>query len=305
MMLQSHYWYFLKHNIRARVLNQRSPLLASFKITYRCTLRCRSCPFWKMDPISISYERAISVIDELYRQGVRMLVFEGGEPLLWRDGNYHLKHLVKYAQQKFFRVGITTNGTLPIDSEADVVWVSIDGLKSAHESNRGPCFDKIMDHLQASTHPNLLAHITISRLNFHEIPALVKFLASRVRGITIQFYYPFPNSDDLWLPTPRREQVLDQLIELKRQGYPLFDSIDTLNDLKRNTWRCHDWLIANAEPDGTINVGCYLKNRAKILCTKCGFAAHTEIARAWDWSLGAILAGHRTFRFKMIEWRPK
>ncbi len=300
VMLQSHYWYFLKHNLKARLLHKRSPLLASFKITYRCTLRCRSCPFWKMEPLSISYEHAIKVMDELYHLGVRLLVFEGGEPLLWKDGNYHLNHLVSYAQTKFFRVGVTTNGTLPIETSADVVWVSIDGLKYAHESNRGPCFEKILTNLRASSHSNLLAHITISRLNFHEIPALVKFLSARVRGITIQFYYPFPNSDDLWLPAPQREQVVDQLIALKRQGYPLFDSIATLQALKRNTWNCHDWLIANAEPDGRINVGCYLKDRAEISCAKCGFAAHTEIAKAWDWNWGAILAGHRTFRFRVI-----
>ncbi len=305
MMLQSHYWYFLKHNLRGRLLSKRSPLLASFKITYRCTLRCRSCPFWKMEPITISYGHAISVMDELHRRGVRLLVFEGGEPMLWRDENHDVQDLVDYAQQKFFRVGITTNGTLPIETSADVVWVSIDGLKAAHENNRGPCFDKIMVNLRNSSHPNLLAHITISRLNVHDIPALVEFLAPHVRGITIQFYYPFPNADDLWLPTPQRIQVLDQLIKMKRQGYPLFDSIATLNDLKHNTWRCHDWLIANAEPDGRINVGCYLKDRADISCAKCGFAAHAEIAKAWDWSLGAILAGHRAFQFKLMDWRSK
>ena len=36
--------------------------------------------------------------------------------------------------------------------------------------------------------------------------------------------------------------MLDQLIGLKRQGYQIFDSVSTLQGLKRNTWRCHDWL---------------------------------------------------------------
>jgi len=299
-MLRSHYGYFLKHNIISRLFQIRQPLLASFKITYRCTLKCRSCPFWKMEPLSIAYHRAMEIMNEFHRKGVRLLIFEGGEPFLWQDGDYHLEDLVRFAKQKFFRVGITTNGTLPIATEADVVWVSIDGLQQTHEKNRGKCFEKIMATIAASSHANILAHITINRLNFTEIPELIAFLSKKVRGITIQFYYPFPNSDDLWLPEPDRIAVLNQLIELKQQGYPIFNSTATLEGLKKNTWKCHDWLIANAEPDGRMNIGCYLKDRAEISCEKCGFAAHTEIAKAYDWNFGAILAGQKTFNFRLI-----
>ncbi len=299
-MVQSHYLYFLKHNISSRLFRIRQPLLASFKITYRCTLQCRSCPFWKMEPLTISYNRAVEMMNEFHRKGVRLLIFEGGEPFLWRDGDYRLEDLVRCAKQKFFRIGITTNGTLPIATEADVVWVSIDGLPQTHEKNRGKCFEKIIANIEAASHPNILAHITINRLNHQEIPSLVKLLATKVHGITIQFYYPFPNSDDLWLPEQDRIRVLNQLIELKQQGYPIFNSVTTLEGLKKNSWKCHDWLISNAEPDGRMNIGCYLKDRAEISCEKCGFAAHTEIAKAYDWNWGAILAGHRTFGFRIL-----
>jgi MoaA/NifB/PqqE/SkfB family radical SAM enzyme len=297
---QSHYLSFLKHNIKSRFFGIKQPLLASFKITYRCTLKCRSCPFWKMEPLSISYQRAVEIMDEFHCKGVRLLIFEGGEPFIWRDRDYRLEDLVQYARQKFFRVGITTNGTLPIETAADVVWVSVDGLKGTHENNRGGCFDKILANIRVSSHAKILTHITINRLNYQEIPSLIEFLSGKVKGITVQFYYPFPNADDLWLPEPERIETLDQLIKLKRQGYPIFDSISTLEDLKKNTWKCHDWLIANAEPDGRVNIGCYLKDRAEISCEKCGFVAHAEIAKAYDWNLGAILVGQRTFKFRLI-----
>lgn len=297
LMLRSHYLYFLKHNISSRIFGRKQPLLASFKITYRCTLKCRSCPFWKMEPISIAYDDAIKIMGSLYQKGVRLLIFEGGEPFVWREGEYQLDDLVTYAKSKFFRVGITTNGTLPIETSADVVWISIDGLKEHHDKNRGECFDKIIANIKASSHSQILAHITINQLNHQEIPALVKFLSGKVKGITVQFYYPFPNTDDLWLTEPKRITVLNRLIDLKKQGYPIFDSISTLNGLKKNSWKCHDWLIANAEPDGKMNIGCYLKNRAEISCEKCGFAAHTEISKAYDWNFGAILSGQKTFNF--------
>ncbi|MDW7682414.1 MAG: hypothetical protein SCK70_17750, partial [bacterium] len=222
--------------------------------------------------MKISYNDALRVMDELFARGVRLLIFEGGEPFLWKDGKYSLDQLVQYARERFFRVGITTNGLLPLESSADIIWVSIDGLKKTHEANRGVCFDKIMHNIDSSSHPRIFANITINKLNYQEIPSLIKFLDKKVRGITIQFYYPFPNSEDLALSNSGRKVVLEKLIDLKKNGYPILDSISVLEALKDNQWRCNDWLIANAEPDGHINIGCYLKDRAEISCDQCGFA---------------------------------
>ncbi len=298
-MLQSHYLYFLKHNLGSRIFGLKKPLLAGFKITNRCNLKCTSCPFWKKNPKDISFTKAKNILDKLYEAGVRLLIFEGGEPFIWKDGKYQIEDLVKYAKRIFFRVGITTNGTLPLKSSADIIWVSIDGLKEMHELNRGKSFDKIMINLKNSTHPNLLTNITITKLNWHEIPELVKYLETKVRGITIQFYYPFPNTIDLSLETTNRIKVLDDLISLKKEGYNILDSIQALQALKKNTWRCHDWLIANAEPDGKMNIGCYLKDRAEISCENCGFAAHAEISLAYDFYWEAIAVGKKTFAFRV------
>ncbi len=299
-MLKSHYLYFLKHNISARLFGKKKPLLASFKVTYRCTLKCRSCPFWKMESRDIQFQKALEVMDYLYEQGIRLIIFEGGEPFVWRDQDCQLEDLVKQAKQKFFSVGITTNGTLPLSSSADILWVSFDGLKETHEKNRGPCFDKIIRNIEQSAHPKILANITINKLNVTEIHQLVRFLSDKVKGITIQFYYPFPNTEDLALTKDQRIRVLDELIQLKQQGLPILDANDTLQNLKKNDWTCHDWLIASAEPDGSVHIGCYLKNRADVSCEKCGFAAHAEVSKAYDWNWQSILVGKKTFDFRVI-----
>ncbi len=71
------------------ILGQRIPLLASFKLTYRCNLACRACPFHRRagEPDGhMGWDTAVRCLHELSRSGCRMIVFEGGEPLLWRDG---------------------------------------------------------------------------------------------------------------------------------------------------------------------------------------------------------------------------
>ncbi|UCE19555.1 MAG: radical SAM protein [Gemmatimonadota bacterium] len=297
-MFGHQYLYFLKHNLEARLLKRRRPLLAGFKITNRCNLRCRVCPFWKMADDNVPYTLALGVMDKLYAGGVRLLILEGGEPLIWKDEDKVFEDLVREAKTRFFCTGVTTNGLLPLETSADTVWVSVDGLRDTHNYNRGNSFDRVMANIESSSHPKILANITINRVNCKEIPELIEFLDGRVKGITIQFYYPYEGTQDLWVERPERVWVLDELMRLKGEGYAILDSYITLEALKENTWRCHSWLIANAEPDGSINYGCYLKNRADISCAKCGFAAHTEISKAYDWNLQAIRAGSKIFGFR-------
>ena len=292
-----HYLYFLGHNLRARLLGQRRPLLAGFKLTHRCNLRCPACPFWRRPLADITYLQALAALDALYAAGARLVIFEGGEPFLWRDGERRVEDLVRVARKRFFAVGITTNGTLPLETTADMVWVSIDGPREVHDAYRGPSYDRILANIAASGHPRVMANVTINRLNCTRIAELVRDLKGRVHGITIQFAYPYADGEDLTVSPGERRAVLDELIALKRQGYPLLDSYGVLERLKDNTWRCHDWLIANVEPDGRTHLGCYLKGRAEVDCRKCGFAAHAELSRAFDWDPTAIDCGRRVFGF--------
>ncbi|MGI6210033.1 MAG: DUF3463 domain-containing protein [Anaerolineae bacterium] len=281
--------------IEARVFGRRRPLLSGYKITHRCNLRCVHCPFWQRKEPDPSAEEARAVVDQLYDAGVRLLILEGGEPLLWHDGDTRLSDLMLYAKDRFWSVGLVTNGTLPIPDEPDVVWVSVDGLEETTKRIRGPIFAKQMENIARSRHPRLFANITISTLNAAEIPALVEHLAERVRGITVQFYYPYEDDLSLFVPFEERRQVLERLIEMKRQGYPLLDSVDALQALKAPGWRCHPWLVANANPDGSIQQGCYLQGRGPVACERCGFAAHVEMSLAFDLNPRAIQAGLAIF----------
>lgn len=281
---------------RNYLLSRRKPFLASYKLTYRCNLACRQCPFYTMDSRDPAWEQACAVIDRLYQRGSRILIFEGGEPLLWKDGSHRLSDLIVYAQQRFFSIGLTTNGTLPLDLPARVIWVSIDGFQATHDQLRcAPVFDRIIGNVRTSDHPRLFAHVTANAVNAAEIPRLLTFLNGIFRGITLQFYYPYNRQDDLFLDFDRRALLLDQVIELKRSGVRILNSIPALQALKRNTWTCRDELVDNANPDGSLQQGCYLKGRADIDCSRCGFSPHTEVSLACQGNPWAVQAGLRIF----------
>lgn len=296
-MRLSHYLYFARHNLESRLFGRKRPLLTGFKLTDRCNLRCRVCPFWQRETREMSFAQVKDVLRHLYQSGVRLMILEGGEPFLWRDGPHQLEDVVAESKKLFFCTGIVTNGLIPIETKADVVWVSVDGLRESHNYNRGPTFDKVIANIQGSRHPRLFASVTINSVNWQEIPDLVRFLSDKVKGITIQFYYPYEGTEDLSLSPVDRREVLDQIIELKRAGYPVSDSIPALAALRDNSWRCFPWLISSVEPDGQVTFGCYLMNRAAVNCARCGFAAHTEISMAYDWNPAAIYAGATIFGF--------
>src|SRR3990172_9641220 len=90
------------------LLTRRKPFLASFKLTYRCNLRCQQCPFWALESPDPSFEQACPILDQLYQRGDRMVVFEGGEPMLWHDGDHRVHDLLRYSRPRLFSGGVAS-----------------------------------------------------------------------------------------------------------------------------------------------------------------------------------------------------
>ncbi len=100
-MRLTHYLYFLRHNLESRLLGRKRPLLTGFKLTDRCNLRCRACPFWQRETEEMSFPQVQEVLLRMYHSGVRLMILEGGEPFLWRDGAYGLEDVVAECKKLF------------------------------------------------------------------------------------------------------------------------------------------------------------------------------------------------------------
>ncbi|HOQ40801.1 MAG TPA: radical SAM protein [Smithellaceae bacterium] len=283
--------------VERKFLGHRIPLLASFKITYRCNLACRACPFHLRTGVEnghMSWDEAIRALESLHRLGTRVVVFEGGEPLLWRDGPYRFHDLVSYARRRFLRVAVTTNGTLPLDVPAHTIWVSLDGMKEAHDALRGDSFDRVYNSLKTTRHPRVFIHCTLNRKNWQDVEPLAKWVRGipGIKGMTVQFFYPYNQGEDnLALSPNERRTAIEKLLDLKKQGYSILNSAGRLRAMKDNRWRCHDDVLVNVDPDGTITKGCYVKNRGGINCDACGFTPVAEASGALDLLPESLYAG--------------
>ncbi|MDD5475674.1 MAG: radical SAM protein [Syntrophales bacterium] len=284
-----------------RKLGRRTiPLLASFKVTHRCNLACRACPFHRREDrsTSMTWETARVVMETLSRLGTRIVIFEGGEPLLWHDGPFRLHDLVREARNRFLRVAVTTNGTLPLDVPAHAIWVSVDGLKETQDNLRSGSFDRIMENLQGSDHDRIFVHCTLNRENLGDIEGLARWARDLpvVKGLTFQFFYPYKQGeDDLSLFPEQRRWAVESLLDLKKRGFPVMNSSNILRAMASGRWRCHDDILINVDPDGSITHGCYAKSRGEINCAACGFTPVAEASGALDLKPGSIYAGWRLF----------
>jgi Fe-coproporphyrin III synthase len=289
--------FFLQRKITGR----KPPLLASFKVTYRCNLACRACPFHLRSDdqqVHISWNKAIEALETLRRLGTRMVVFEGGEPLLWRDGSYRLHDLVLYARKRFLRVAVTTNGTIPLDVPAHTLWVSLDGLKDTHDYLRSNSFDLIHSNIKKTKHPRVFVHCTLNRRNWRDIDALARWVQKMptLKGMTCQFFYPYnQGEEDLVISPEERRAAIEKILELKKSGLPILNSAGRLEAMIDNRWNCHDDILINVDPDGTITKGCYVKSRGEINCDACGFTPVAEASGALDLIPGSLFTGWRLF----------
>jgi len=292
---------FFSFFIRRKIFGQKIPLLASFKLTYRCNLTCLACPFHLRaaeENGHMNWYLALTSLDTLKQLGALIVVLEGGEPLLWQDGKYSLCDLIEYAKRQFPVVAVTTNGTFPLDAPADILWVSLDGLKESQDRLRSQSFDKVWSNLRASRHPRLFVHFTINRENRHDIRPLLEELKDikAFGGMTVQLFYPYGQGEaPLALSDDERRDVLEAVIAMKKQGFPILNSAGSLSAMIANNWCCHDDILINVDPDGTITRGCYVKNRGRINCRACGFSPVSEASGVLDLFPGSLSAGWSIF----------
>lgn len=228
------------------------------------------------------------------------MIFEGGEPLIWKDreSNKDIHDIIKFARKLFYHIGVTTNGIQELSSiESDIVFVSIDGLQRTHDRIRGKSFDRIIENIRANkSSKRIIANICASKINWKEIPELIKFLNDITHGVTIQFFYPYSNVINQTIIQQEKKLLLKELIGMKKQGYKILDSIACMQRMMENTWKCYDFLVSSVEPDGTTHYGCYLKNKAEnISCSDCGFAVHCEISLAYSLNMDALNSARKIF----------
>lgn len=281
--------------IKTRIFKWKIPLQTVIFITDYCNLKCKHCSEDVHKGTTMkTYENVREELLYSYKLGSRFVDFEGGEPTLWQDWQYRLNDLISLAKEiGFFSATITTNAQCSFKGcQADSLWVSLDGYKEFHDAVRGAgAFEKLDKNIKESEHPALSVNMAINRINRKSVKDTVQYAKDNpaIKSISLNFHTPYPGTEDLALTWDERVKVIDEIIEMKKAGYPIMNSISGLKMMKKHEFKKYCWvtnfILTNATrlpecPGSTVGI-----------CNECGFCMAGEMYSVMHLKLDTLLAG--------------
>ncbi|MDR0427342.1 MAG: radical SAM protein [Dysgonamonadaceae bacterium] len=291
-------WWFFK----AKFSGSKKPLQSVIFINDNCNLACKHCSVYKSENPNIkSYDQIKEELEYSYNQGSRFVDFEGGEPTLWKKGDKDLNSLIRLAKKiGFFSTTITTNAQRPFTgSEADSIWVSLDGIGKYHDEIRGKgAFERLVKNISSANHPALSVNMVVNVLNYPSVEETIRFVKDNpnIKSISINFHTPYPGTEHLFLDWGKRTEVIDLVIRMKKQGYPIMNSVSGLKLMKHNNFKKECWVSNFITSDGTRLTECAGKTAG--VCERCGLSMAGEMASVFSLKPDTIFAGMKLRMFR-------
>lgn len=243
--------------LRSKLFNKRIPVIANILIVNRCNLKCFYCypNSFNRQIEDMSFGDFKKIIDILNKKGTKIVIFLGGEPLIQSD----FSQFVDYVLSKGMFCEVVTNGyfvkeRLDTLKRVDSVCVSIDGNEESNDKNRGQgSFKRAMEAIEILLENKIHTRIkaVITRNNVNDIDFLANL--AKEKGMVLMAILPtvyedriYPNNvKDLWLSKDEYRNFIKKLIQLKKEGYPIFDSFTALRYCLRWPFEFHEILYGN------------------------------------------------------------
>ncbi len=267
------------HAIRTHRTNRRRvargdfklrPLVGSYYVTHRCNLKCQYCTehYPIRDTVDLDTEGAFAVLARMRRE-MAAIYFTGGEPLVRPD----IVDIVREAHRlKFFPIYLGTNGLLlPLRDKAldyvDRLVISLDSMNAeAWDAvlNAGPGqarrIHDIIAHYarnQRRRHISIMINCVITGDSIAEVYRVMEFC---FRHDVV--FAPVAAATDS-LPDrelharPDYQRLVRHIVELKRRGYPILGSIDSIETLLLGRpFPCYAMAVPHVYPNGDVFYPC-------------------------------------------------
>lgn len=315
--------WFLKNVI----FKKHGPLQTVLFITDYCNLKCKHC--FEMGHACTMQKTYQNIKEELlysYKKGSRFVDFEGGEPTLWRQkadettpakgvdsltdasGNalLNINDLILLAKEiGFFSCTVTTNAQMDFSwVNADLVWMSLDGYKDYHDRVRGEgAFAKLeanaalfaekqKEKKAAGKKPCVLGcNMAVNTINQDSVADVMRYVkeSPAIESIAVNFHTPYPGTEALMLSDADKARAVDTIIALKKQKYPIQNSVSGLKMMKKRGFKKNCWVSNFIITDGTKFTAC--PGEVLGICDDCGFCMAGEMYCVMHLKIDTLLSG--------------
>ncbi len=275
--------------VRFAVLRKDGPFVLGLMTNDTCNLNCIDCRVANVHGNNMSFGQIRSVFEDYYAKGVRFVYLAGGEPYLWRDGDRRLRDVVTLARETgFVTVHIYTNGTVRMDADPDLHWVSIDGIGETFEKMRGIPLERVLRKLRQFDDRFFIVFV-VNTINYQEIRPFLEFVAREFPLSQVMFYFhtPYYGIDRLYMSQEQRQEAVDSLLACKKDGLPVLNSKAGLMYYlagKPGRPMPYWWVV-----DEFGEYPCCRSSQTPEVCKDCGYTACGEFMQARNGHPGAVL----------------
>jgi MoaA/NifB/PqqE/SkfB family radical SAM enzyme len=279
-------WQVFRKNLRGAaqaILTQREnrrrirrgdyklqPLIGTYYVTHRCNLRCGYCTehYPIRNTMDLDTDGAIEVLRRLRRE-TSAIYMTGGEPLARPD----IEPIVEQARRlRFFPIYLGTNGLLLPLRDRVVDWV--DRLVISLDSMHAPAWDRILGagRGQARRIYDVIAHyaaeqrrrrlsILVNCVITHDTIEQVYRVMEFCFRHDVVFAPVSATADSLPDPTllarPDYQRLVRHVAELKRRGYPILGSVESIETLLLGRpFPCYAMAVPHVYPNGDVFYPC-------------------------------------------------
>ncbi len=247
---------------------KKRPFVLSHGVNASCNMRCRFCEYWKETGDEPTREEVFKLLEDAKAFGIGVYNAWTTEPLLRKD----LPEIMAHAKELGLITSMVTNGKLLYKrahelKDVDFLSVSVDGTKSYREI-RNMDFEDLMKGIkkaievreQQNQENPILMNCVLSNKNLDDIEPLILLAKDLGTKISFEPVHEFPGIDkETWDEIGIRDKekfrkVVDRIIELKKQGYPIINSKTYLRMVRDGDmdYRCRaSSVIINVTHDGT------------------------------------------------------
>ena len=296
-MKLSSFIHFAKFGVKTILFRKPEAILGTVILTDKCNLSCKHCSVNNITAIMHPYEQVKGEMEQLYRMGIRILFFCGGETFLWRDGDKTIRDLVIEAKQMgFLIVNVVTNGTFPLDlPEADLILLSLDGDRERHNAIRGDTYDTIMENIKNATADNICFYMAVNQINQDAIRdvCITARDTANVRAVSFNFHTPYPDTKELALSREEKRRCCETICRMMEEGTPVFNLKSAFPYLIENTFPtpCYQCVVME---NGKISI-CGRCIDVPGLCEQCGYFFVAEYTLLFRGNLKIIFEMLKTY----------
>lgn len=296
-MKPSSFLYFARFGIRSILFRKKDPILGTVIVTDKCNLSCKHCSVNNITAVLYPYRQIRAEMQTLYKMGVRILFFCGGETFLWHDGKMTLRDLVIEAKKMgFLIVNVVTNGTFPLClPEADLILLSLDGTRSQHNEIRGDTYDLIMENIRNAASDNICFYMAVNQINQSGIRdvCLAAKNTPNVRAVSFNFHTPYPDTKTLALSKQEKAACCNVIRQMMKEGAPVFNLKSAFPYLIENSFPtpCHQCVVME---NGKLST-CGRCIEIEGLCGQCGYFFVAEYTLLFRGNLPVLLDMLKTY----------